>query len=325
MMPADSILMRFLSGKATPEEAAMIDGWIQSSAQNKQAFEQVWQHWQQAIAKGDYATPVASDEWQKLNQQLAKQSSIAGRSSWGRIALIVGIAAIIVVIILIFVNRKSSSQHTAIPAIMIDSKEQVLTDTLSDHVMITFDQHSKASRSGESILFTHGDLYLQADTLLKEPVTVRAGDLTVYANTGDIHIAVDSITNTVWVQALHGDVTIAGNQEKMQLAQGKAISYSGRQHHFNELYPVNVNAFSFATKIFYFNDTPLSDAVRYLEKAYAVTIDIKNPAIANCRITTRFDNKSIEYIMDIMSATLHFEYDYQPQQHIIFISGEGCN
>lgn len=74
-----------------------------------------------------------------------------------------------------------------------------------------------------------------------------------------------------------------------------------------------------------FSNTPFKEAAAFLENAYGVTIIVKNDAIYNCTITTRFDNKSLEEILDILGYTLAFEYKIDQTSNQVIISGDGCN
>lgn len=76
---------------------------------------------------------------------------------------------------------------------------------------------------------------------------------------------------------------------------------------------------------FDFTDTPLYKAVASLEKAYGTTIVFANNKLSGCRITTRFDNKTLEEILDIMAYTLHFEYSLDEKSNKVILNGKGCD
>ncbi|OQP56874.1 hypothetical protein A3860_09835 [Niastella vici] len=74
-----------------------------------------------------------------------------------------------------------------------------------------------------------------------------------------------------------------------------------------------------------FSNTPFKEVALFLEKAYGITIVVKNDAINNCMVTTRFDNKSLEEILDILGYTLAFKYKIDEKKNQVIISGDGCN
>jgi FecR-like protein len=78
-------------------------------------------------------------------------------------------------------------------------------------------------------------------------------------------------------------------------------------------------------KVFEFSNMPFSKVSAYLEKAYGVQFIVKNNKLDDCTITTRFDNKSLEEILDILGYTLTFEYEIDKTKNQVIISGNGCN
>ena len=79
------------------------------------------------------------------------------------------------------------------------------------------------------------------------------------------------------------------------------------------------------TEFFEFSNTPFKEAAGFIEKAYGVKIIIENNKLDHCKITTRFDNKSLEEILDILGYTLAFEYSIDKNKNQVIISGDGCN
>lgn len=78
-------------------------------------------------------------------------------------------------------------------------------------------------------------------------------------------------------------------------------------------------------RIFEFSNTPFKEAAGFIEKAYGVKIIIENNKLDHCKITTRFDNKSLEEILDILGYTLAFDYSIDKNKNQVIISGDGCN
>jgi hypothetical protein len=81
---------------------------------------------------------------------------------------------------------------------------------------------------------------------------------------------------------------------------------------------------NYINKVFEFNNTPFKEAAGYIEKAYGVTIVLKGN-FNHCTITTRFDNKPLNEILDILAYTLAFEYTIDEKNRQVTISGDGCN
>ncbi|GAB4010114.1 hypothetical protein GCM10028808_20270 [Spirosoma migulaei] len=72
-----------------------------------------------------------------------------------------------------------------------------------------------------------------------------------------------------------------------------------------------------------FDDEPLSEVMKRLEKKYGVTIQLANPNLANCRLKASFDNSRLSEILEITTQLV--EASYQMQGNRIVINGEGCS
>ena len=85
---------------------------------------------------------------------------------------------------------------------------------------------------------------------------------------------------------------------------------------------IDLNSMSYATRSFQFNDQPLLEVCRYLEKSFDVRIDVDRRKFSDCRITAQFDNKSLSYILDVITATVDATYERSNEQ--VIIEGKGC-
>lgn len=83
--------------------------------------------------------------------------------------------------------------------------------------------------------------------------------------------------------------------------------------------------FDSANKVFEFTSMPFGKVAPYIGKAYGVKFIIKNSTLESCTITTRFDNASLEQVLDVIAFTLGFEYKIDKTKKQVIISGNGCN
>jgi hypothetical protein len=71
-----------------------------------------------------------------------------------------------------------------------------------------------------------------------------------------------------------------------------------------------------------FNNTKLDEVSSTLEKYYAVSLQLKDPEILNCRFTGTFEKSGINEILKILAVSFNLSYDKQEGKYII--SGKGC-
>jgi hypothetical protein len=116
---------------------------------------------------------------------------------------------------------------------------------------------------------------------------------------------------------------IATNKEKPETPPVKQTTEA--MPHRDTLADGSIAYLDYTNKVFEFSNMPFREASAYLEKAYGVKFIVKNNKLGNCTITTRFDNKSLEEILDIIGYTLTFEYEIDKTKNQVIISGNGCN
>ena len=116
---------------------------------------------------------------------------------------------------------------------------------------------------------------------------------------------------------------IATKKEKTATPQIKQTTAAIPQR--DTLADGSIAYFDSANKVFEFSNMPFGKVAAYIAKAYRVKFIIENSKLENCTITTRFDNASLEEMLDVMGVTLTFEYEIDKTKNQVIISGDGCN
>ncbi|GHB70926.1 FecR family protein [Persicitalea jodogahamensis] len=72
-----------------------------------------------------------------------------------------------------------------------------------------------------------------------------------------------------------------------------------------------------------FNDTPLSEAVIQLQRAFQIKIELTNQALNTCRLTVDFNKQRLPEILEMINTLLGSTYELEGDTIRIF--GEGCS
>ncbi len=150
------------------------------------------------------------------------------------------------------------------------------------------------------------------------------GSLDVVPMQANIYVSFDTVLAVSSVHVQSGSAVIGVYGKKLTLNAGESLMYDEKTGHISNKQKLDLNLFSYATKVFEFMDTPLKDAAESIENTYGVTIVFQNKKLYNCRITTRFDNKSLKEIFDIMAYTLNFNYQIDEKNNQVVLTGKGC-
>jgi ferric-dicitrate binding protein FerR (iron transport regulator) len=83
----------------------------------------------------------------------------------------------------------------------------------------------------------------------------------------------------------------------------------------------NLNDLAWKTGIMDFHDSPLREVTEILINTYHQKIDL-DPAIENCRVTVRFENRELDAVLNVLRSTLDLKITIKGKH--IAISGKGC-
>ncbi len=69
-------------------------------------------------------------------------------------------------------------------------------------------------------------------------------------------------------------------------------------------------------------DEPLPVVAQRLSRWYGVTIELDSATLAQCRLTARFENESLEQVLDYVSIVMPIRYERQGERFVV--TGERC-
>ncbi|HEY4147845.1 MAG TPA: DUF4974 domain-containing protein [Chitinophagaceae bacterium] len=284
---------------------------------------------------GHYPEPdiPAGEAWAQMKQMLATPP--APRINTGRhirsflskhaaLYTIPGVAIASAITLYVALHQPSHR-----PATTYTTQSTAQKDSLSANVVAYLDQYSSITTTtnaqNEMYIQLHGGLYLQAIPGSGPAVHIIAGKMDVLPSQANVYVSFDSSSAVANIQVQSGKAIIKTGNESLVLTAGNAAQYDQKTLHWDEQKKLNVNAFAYATHTFEFNNAPLLQVAQNIEKAYGVTIQFANPALSGCRITTRFDNRSLKEVLDILTYTLNFDYTLDEQRRQVLFKGDGCN
>lgn len=326
--PDRSILLRCLSGEASPEEAAQLDSWLNASPGNKQEFDALWQLWLKTSNKAAYRAPDIESDWQVLHTRIQAAPGAPSlfrtfRAGVWKVVAAIAACAIITGIILIKVKK----DPPAPPMVVRHSGATILKDSVPGGTLIIMGEQSIFSypsicqRMLDTAWLTKGKVYIQSAAM---PFSIRTGELVVLKGNSDFLLDNDSATGVISLQVSRGVVEVRHGADNYIVQEGHSLLYDMAMHRGTEKKSVDPNTLAFATGVFSFTDVPLKEVAAVLAKAYNVTIQLNNPAIGDCRITGQFDYLPIKQVLDLIATTFNTTYSIEQEGKMIYLNGKGC-
>jgi len=179
----------------------------------------------------------------------------------------------------------------------------------------------KVSLSGEAFFHVKknpGKAFIVNARGISTKVLGTQFDVKAYPDDGRISVAVKEGTVSVYTHQAPDSSVLLVRQEKMV--------YHSKVRKFEKInLGENTDDFAWTAGKLIFNDIPLNDALKELERQYQVSFHLKNPAIGNCLLRGSFDNDPIYEIVEAISLSLNFNYEIDEKSRVITIDGKGCN
>jgi|GEM_PF-2177894 len=288
MEEMDALLSKYFSGEATPEEAMIIDDWRKENAAE---FIALWNAWEATSIK-PYKQPDVPAAWREVVLPRSKSISFYTWIAAAGVLICIAVAAA-----LFFEKRDITTVASATKKIILpDSSIAILNSGSS----LTYDPSFK-----ERNVSLKGEAYFDVRQVAARPFTVKAGLANIkvlgtsftVADTGAI----------ISVRVYSGKVMMYTDKENLIISAAQTGAFGKGNEHF-----------SLTPFVFHFEDEDLQRVTATLAAAYHKKIFFKDPEIASLRISSNFENKSLDYILQIIASTLDVNYTYSNQDEIYF-------
>jgi len=292
----DDLLSKYFSGEASPEEAMAIDEWKTSNETNRQEFIASWTAWNQTSLRSHEVSNIQA-AWQELlplSKRLSSRRTILRR--WAVAASVLFVLAFAAAL-LYKINNNTPQQNT-VTASLHKTEQRVLPCgslvTISPGSSITY---PVALTGNERHIILKGSGYFDVKTIANQPFVVTTGPVNIkvlgtsfHVSDTDTAISVKVISGKVLMYVAAQQVIISGGETGKYLKKEKQLTREPEQ------------------RSFHFDNEDLAAVVETLSRAYHKKIIIRDPEIATLKISSNFDNKSLDYILEVIAITLNVKY-----------------
>lgn len=165
----------------------------------------------------------------------------------------------------------------------------------------------------------NGEAYFKVNRQKNWPMIVETGkDVFVKVIGTEFNMKAYGDDNSVKLTLIDGSVELIsernGNIKRVKMKPAEEmVVYDGENPmtDFKKEVPEEELDNSFAWKDGYliFNNTPMNDVIKILERWYGVTFNPVNGVIGNYRFTARFKTESITKVLDLLSISSNIKYE----------------
>jgi len=322
-----ALIGRYLCGEASPAEAIELEQWLSASPYNREQFEQVCRLWGDLSQDEQYALPDKEAFFQQIKnnvhgQQPAKVHML--KKTKFRLSIAAGILFIISAALLFTIFLKDQTSP-AVAVISRQTQQQILRDTLPDGTLAIVNSHSTLVYpaqfgNGERNVQLNGEAWFNVTANAARPFVITVGLIRVKVIGTSFNVR--NNISTIEVAVKTGVVRMISNSDSITLQAGKKGIYDTKSGSFLVENTFRPNEIGYATRIFNFENASLQEIAAQLEKAYNIKIIFNNDKLKNCTLSSSFDNKTVEYIFEVLAMTLNIQYKIENKT--VYISGKSC-
>ncbi len=307
------LISRHLSGESSPQEEQQLNIWLDYGEENRKLFGEYKTLWEQMDKVGPIAALDLNAEWKSLESRMkesvprhelreGKSRSIVFMT--GRIA----VAAVVVMALTFggfYFSRNVGYRTLATTGIsemiiLPDGSTVTLNSYSSLEYPKKFDKYQRDIKlEGEGFFEVNGNPawpFVISTAEVEIKVLGTSFNVNAYNSNKEIEVIVK--TGQVAVTR-HGEIP-----KTVILKSGNKAVYNKIEEDLSLSTRIDRNYLAWKTKSFIFEDQTLSDVTSALNKVYGSKIIIPSDSLQEARITSTFNDQSLEAILNVLSATL---------------------
>ena len=328
------LLAKYLSNEVSSLEKLEVETWISQSAENREELEQSRKMLDNidAFYKAErFDSEVA---WNKLRAKInPAQLTVVERKSIGKEAIsrFYKYAAIIVFAVLLgsagfYIGFRN--KVTVVYSEIISPENQVVNEyilpdgsvvALNSNSKLVFPKHFKGDTREVTL---YGEAFFEVKPNAEKPFIITAGNAQVKVVGTSFNVSAYPGNETVEVVVTTGKVQVTNkNAESLAdanlvyLIPGEKGTLFTKSSILEKSQNSNLNYLAWKTRDFIFNDIPLNEVFKCLEKTYHVKIQVSDPKLNDLKLNAQFDKKTIDFILNVVGLTFNLELSFEDEQY----------
>lgn len=307
----EQLIIKVLTKEATPDEVSFVDDWKEQSEANREMYFEFQRIWEQA-KEVEITTEMMEEDWDRIDSEI-------GVGTGFPLTRIAAVVAMLVAALAVFYIISPFDENVTI-ATADEIREVELPDgstvTLNANSSIEYPEEFESD--GRTVKFKGEGFF---DIEKGTPFTIESQSVEVSVLGTSFNVLDYPDGEKVVVAVSTGKVEMKNEDAALILEAGT----SGILEPGGNLEKVSndPNVLSWKTGIILFTDNTLEKVVEDLEKYYNTDILLENPETRGCLLTAKFEQQSLEQVMEVLQATLELNVKYVDDQ--VILSGEGCN
>jgi len=318
----DELMINYLLEECNDAERAAVETWLHAREENRAYYTQFKAVWDQSKLLASSSTIDTDESWERLKGKMKRSKPMMHFNR----KLYYMAAAVLLAITMFSVYKLINNKHVVEAPIaeldqVIESRKETKIDTLSDKSIVTLNKHAVlnypvAFMAKERRVKLKGEAFFSITPNKEKPffieaandVEIRVVGTSFNVKSFDAYTEVIVETGIVEVRKFNKVILLHPNERARIDREDSTIVVEKSQ---NKLYKY------YRSKEFECDNTPLWKVVEVLNEAYGDSVVIGRNDLRGLTLTTRFDNESLESILDIISETFEIKVEKVGNKYIL--------
>ncbi len=315
----EELIGKFLAGEALPEEAMLLEDWKGESLDNLEVYNRCVRIFMASggVDLGQEANVERA--WKRVRRATVGASSVRklGSGFWLRAAaMVVVLLGVWLLVKLLVTNPNGGETFIASGSseTEVTLKDRTSVRVLANSSVVVDAGFGKSNRR----LKLKGSAYFEVVHKEEIPFVVDAGKVFIKDIGTKFSVTSSQNEDTVFVKVDEGVVLLfdsIGAQIEIKATERALYIKSRKQIVTPKGSQVSGGKVSFI-------NASLGEVIARLSDNYKVSIVLENSLLANCTITTHFENEDIETVLTVISETLGLSFEKSGDSYIL--KGEVC-
>nr|WKN38524.1 DUF4974 domain-containing protein [Tunicatimonas sp. TK19036] len=331
-----TLVAKQLTGELTAEEATKLADWQEKRSENQATVEQVQSLWQRSKERDSSYEPDVEEGWQRFMFRRDEEegeprplTSVKPMHTPRTRTLVwlTGVAASLALLVTIgYLWRSASSEMGWEQFATADGETKLLT--LPDSSQVWLNSLSSL-RYAADFNVNNRVVYLEGEGFF-EVKEAEGKRFTIFSGPAKTEVIGTSFNlrayqgEPVKVQVVTGRVAFspANEDNAVFLEPGEEALIASNTEPARTQTITDPNFRAWQNKVLHFDNTSLTQIAHQMEEQYGITIELAEPALANCRYTASFDNAALEDVLTTLSVIGNLSYQQQGNHYVL--TGPGC-
>ncbi len=321
----ETLVGKYLSGSAVPEEEKLLESFVKSDEQKKLIFIEIKKSWSLArSSKYRFDTEAA---WQQVKMKTIskdeKTKPLFSAISYGKKMLAVAATILLLILGAYFIyDFIQYSEKTLI------SDLKPIKQVLSDGTKVSLNANSTLKypanfKGKERRVILDGEAFFEVKPVDDMTFIVEAHEVEIHVLGTSFYVSARKHKDVIEVTVFSGKVLmITPDGHEFEINAGEQKTFNKVEQIVFAEETIDPNTLSWKTKLIIFENTSLGYVFEVISNTYHIDIAIKQDELKNCKLTATFDDRPLEDILEIIMKT--FDLRYLRSGDKIWVSGEEC-